>query len=100
MLGDRSSCQVVSLQGAAVRVIALFPSAAEGLPHSVAVANSKRTVYVLRMVQAPVRYYTGITSDVRARLAAHNAGRCGHTAYGRPWLLNVVIEVADERRGV
>jgi hypothetical protein len=30
----------------------------------------------------------------------HNAGACTHTAKHRPWLLDVVIEFADERRAV
>jgi predicted GIY-YIG superfamily endonuclease len=33
----------------------------------------KRFVYVLQSVRTPDRYYTGLTSDVPARLAAHNA---------------------------
>jgi putative endonuclease len=41
-----------------------------------------------------------MTSDVRARLAAHNEGRCRHTTSGRPWHLDVVIEFADERRAI
>ena len=48
----------------------------------------------------PDRYYTGVTSDWRARLEAHNAGRCPHTANGRPWQIDIVVEFADERRAV
>ena len=61
-------------------------------------SKAKCTVYVLRSVQTPTRYYTGVTSDVGARLAAHNAGKCPHTAGGRPWEVDVVIEFTDERR--
>jgi putative endonuclease len=57
-------------------------------------------VYVLRSCPDPDRYYTGVTSDWRARLEAHNAGRCPHTANGRPWQIDVVVEFADERRAV
>ena len=57
-------------------------------------------VYILRSRSDPQRYYTGLTSDVRRRLAAHNAGRCTHTSAGRPWDVEVVIEFADERRAV
>ena len=46
------------------------------------------------------RYYTGLTSDVRARLVSHNEGRCRHTISGRPWQVDVVIEFADERRAI
>jgi predicted GIY-YIG superfamily endonuclease len=35
-------------------------------------------VYVLRSLADSNRYYTGTTSDLNARLAAHNAGRCPH----------------------
>ena len=60
----------------------------------------KCTVYVLRSMSDPSRYYTGVTSDVDARLAAHNAGRCPHTADGKPWQLEVVVHFADERRAI
>jgi predicted GIY-YIG superfamily endonuclease len=60
----------------------------------------KRIVYVLKSQRGPTRYYTGVTSDVRERLAAHNAGRCSHTADGRPWELDVVVRFADERRAL
>lgn len=61
---------------------------------------SKRFVYVLRNHEIPPRYYTGVTSDVATRFAAHNAGGCGHTAKYRPWTVDVVIEFADEFRAV
>ena len=57
-------------------------------------------MYVLKGRVAPARYYTGLTSNVAGRLAAHNAGQCPHTASGRPWEMDVVIEFADERRAV
>jgi putative endonuclease len=60
----------------------------------------KRFVYVLRSEPDPNRYYTGLTSDTSARLAAHNAGRCSHTASGRPWRLDVVVEFGNEERAV
>ena len=63
-------------------------------------SNPKRTVYVLRSACDPPRYYTGVTSDVNARLAAHNAGRCPHTSDGKPWQVDVIVQFADERRAV
>jgi predicted GIY-YIG superfamily endonuclease len=33
----------------------------------------RRCVYILRSLAAPTRYYTGVTSDLRARLADHNS---------------------------
>jgi putative endonuclease len=57
-------------------------------------------VYIIRSRSEPNRYYTGVTSDVPARLAAHNAGRCKHTSRFMPWEIDVVIEFGDERRAV
>jgi predicted GIY-YIG superfamily endonuclease len=58
----------------------------------------KRIVYVLKSEIELTRYYTGLTSDLQSRLEAHNAGRCSHTASGRPWRVDVVIEFSDQRR--
>jgi predicted GIY-YIG superfamily endonuclease len=57
-------------------------------------------VYVLKSQYAPHRYYTGLTSDVAARLVAHNNGGCPHTVDSRPWLLDVVVEFSDEKRAI
>jgi putative endonuclease len=64
------------------------------------VIPSKRFVYVLRSELDPNRYYTGLTSDISARIEAHNAGRCSHTASGRPWRVDVVVEFSNEQRAV
>ncbi|HXK39803.1 MAG TPA: GIY-YIG nuclease family protein [Candidatus Paceibacterota bacterium] len=60
----------------------------------------KCCVYVLRSKRNSTRYYTGVTSDWRARLDAHNSGKCPHTVDGRPWEVDVLIEFADERRAL
>ena len=60
----------------------------------------KRFVYILKSQITPGRYYTGVTSDVAARIADHNDGRSPHTATGRPWSVDVVVEFADERRAL
>lgn len=57
-------------------------------------------VYVLKSDADPTGYYTGLTSNLAARLDAHNAGRVPHTADGTPWIIDVVVEFADERRAV
>ncbi len=54
-------------------------------------------VYVLKNESEPTRYYTGLTSNLAGRLAAHNAGRVPHTADGKPWIIDVIVEFADER---
>ena len=62
--------------------------------------EDKRRVYVLKTANPKDHYYIGLTSDVRARLADHNAGRCPHTARYRPWHLHITIEFPDERRAI
>ena len=61
---------------------------------------AKQVVYILRSVPEPLRPSIGLTSDIDARLAAHNAGRCRHTARDRPWEVVVVIEFANEQSAV
>jgi predicted GIY-YIG superfamily endonuclease len=58
----------------------------------------KRFVYVLSTGGAKPRYYVGVTSDVSARIRAHNNGVCRHTAGYRPWRLHVCVEFPDETR--
>jgi len=57
-------------------------------------------VYIIRSCKDPRRYYTGLTSDVAARMTAHNAGRCTHAARATPWEIVVVIELGAERRAI
>ena len=63
-------------------------------------AADKRFVYVLRNADRITQFYVGLTSDVNARLADHNAGHCPDTASRRPWQLHVVIEFSDEQRAI
>jgi putative endonuclease len=58
------------------------------------------TVYVLKNSDHPARFYTGVTADLSARLEAHNAGRCLHTAKHRPWAVAVFVQFADEQRAI
>ena len=60
----------------------------------------KRFVYILRSKCDPRRYYTGVTSNLRAPLAAHNGGECAHTAERRPRDLDVVIAFHDQARAM
>ena len=64
------------------------------------VAGDRRFVYVLKSADGDPHFYIGLTSDVRARLSDHNAGRCPHTARYRPWQLHATIELPDEERAV
>jgi predicted GIY-YIG superfamily endonuclease len=63
-------------------------------------AGDKRFVYVLRNADPDPHFYTGLTSDVNARLADHNGGRCRHTVSRRPWQCHVVIAFSDEDRAI
>jgi predicted GIY-YIG superfamily endonuclease len=60
----------------------------------------KKFVYLLRSIRRPDRPYTGITSDIAARLNDHNSGGCRFTAADRPWELRVAFEFADEGAAV
>ena len=55
-------------------------------------------VYLLQSQRHPTRHYTGLTTDLRARLAKHNAGGNPHTAPDRPWLLQTAIAFHDPTR--
>jgi predicted GIY-YIG superfamily endonuclease len=60
--------------------------------------SDQRYVYILLSTVHQNRYYTGLTSSVEARLAAHNAGLSKHTADGKPWKLVTTIEFLDADR--
>jgi putative endonuclease len=60
----------------------------------------KRFVYILRSNVDPGRYYTGLTGNPYLRLREHTAGKCPHTSNGRPWMLDVALEFADEQRAL
>jgi len=63
-------------------------------------ARDKRFVYVLRNSDQEPKFYVGLSSDVYARLADHNMGRCPHTVARRPWQIHVIIEFPDEQRAI
>ncbi len=58
---------------------------------------AKRFVYIIRSSNHPQRRYVGATSDLHARLNAHNAGMNRSTAPWTPWLLDVTIEFRTEQ---
>ena len=41
--------------------------------------------YILRSLSNPDQRYIGSTSDLKARLAKHNAGAVPHSSKFRPW---------------
>ena len=52
-------------------------------------------VYTLQSSANPNQFYTGLTTDVRQRLKAHNAGQSPHTSKFRPWRLLSAHYFAD-----
>ena len=58
--------------------------------------GQKRFVYVLRSLLSSQRPYIGLTSNVAARLRAHNEGLNRSTAPYRPWELIVSLEFNQE----
>ena len=63
-------------------------------------AGNKRFVYVLKNADQHPKFYVGLSSNVQARLADHNMGRCPHTTSGRPWQLHVLLGFTDEKRAI
>ena len=59
-----------------------------------------RFVYIIKSEKNPKRYYTGLTSNVKTRLADHNSGHCRHTVTGIPWRLVLVIAFDDPQRAL
>ncbi len=53
-------------------------------------------IYLIRSQSCPDQKYVGFTTDLSARLEAHNAGQSPHTAKFRPWELIVAVQFADE----
>jgi predicted GIY-YIG superfamily endonuclease len=59
-----------------------------------------RYVYLLQSIEWPTRTYVGQTTDLRKRLAAHNAGQSAHTARHKPWKLTTYFAFADESTAI
>ena len=55
-------------------------------------------VYILRSEAAPERHYIGMTSDLAARLAAHNSGKVTHTSKFKPWTIETAVAFCDETK--
>ncbi len=53
-------------------------------------------VYILKSLSRPDTYYSGLTSDLRARLAKHNAGEVRHTSKYKPWELKTYLAFDDD----
>jgi predicted GIY-YIG superfamily endonuclease len=60
--------------------------------------NRMHYVYLLNSERAPAERYVGITSDLKARLAEHNAGKSAHTSKFTPWRLVSYIAFSERRK--
>jgi putative endonuclease len=56
-------------------------------------------VYILENLVS-VHFYVGITDDLRARLAKHNAGEVPHTSKYGPWRIKTYIAFSDEQQAI
>jgi putative endonuclease len=55
-------------------------------------------VYLLQGETVIGQRYVGITSDLKQRLADHNAGKSSHTSKYRPWKLVTYIAFSDRQK--
>jgi putative endonuclease len=56
-------------------------------------------VYILESLDSG-HFYVGVTNDLRARLAEHNAGEVPHISKFKPWRLRTYTAFDDERRAI
>jgi putative endonuclease len=94
-VGGRSNCDVWPIER-------YFPGKLGGWSSCTprVVTIHQRSVYVLRSIRYPARYYIGLTTDVATRLAVHNSGGSAYTADLRPWELVATIEFTNETSAV
>jgi putative endonuclease len=55
-------------------------------------------VYLLQSEAQLDQRYVGVTSDLRRRLADHNAGKSPHTSKLIPWKLVTYLAFSDRRK--
>ncbi len=53
-------------------------------------------IYFLESSKAAGQRYVGLTSDLKRRIAEHNAGKSPHTSKFRPWRLVTYVAFSDE----
>jgi putative endonuclease len=55
-------------------------------------------VYLLQSEAFPGQRYVGLTTDLRRRLAEHNAGKSPHTSKYLPWRLVTYVAFSNEQK--
>ena len=56
-------------------------------------------VYILESLDSQ-HFYVGITDDLRARLAKHNAGSVTHTSKHGPWKIRTYVAFSDAGQAI
>ena len=57
-------------------------------------------VYILESCSNSEKFYSGMTSDIRARLKKHNEGSVNHTSKYKPWQIRAAIYFSNKARAV
>jgi predicted GIY-YIG superfamily endonuclease len=55
-------------------------------------------VYLLTSENNPTQRYIGLTTDLKRRLAEHNAGESRYTARIRPWRVETYLAFSDRAK--
>ena len=55
-------------------------------------------VYLLESDVLPEQRYVGLTTDLKQRLAEHNAGKSAHTSKFLPWRLVTYVAFSDQAK--
>ncbi|MCP5347098.1 MAG: GIY-YIG nuclease family protein [Gammaproteobacteria bacterium] len=57
-------------------------------------------VYILKSQSNPKQTYVGFTTNLRQRIAQHNAGQSTHTAKHCPWQIQTAIAVNSKAKAL
>lgn len=60
--------------------------------------NGFTYVYILESLAPEGGFYVGLTDDLSARLARHNAGGVPHTTKQRPWRIKSAVAFRDRTK--
>ncbi len=55
-------------------------------------------VYLIESLSSSGQRYVGLSSDLKSRLAEHNAGKSIHTSKFKPWGLVTYLAFSDRRK--
>ena len=55
-------------------------------------------VYILQSISNPGQIYTGLTGNLKQRLAKHNSGNVPHTAKYTPWEIRTATAFKSKER--